>query len=385
MNVTLLKLGSFFLYPLYLPIVKNKSNFVSLMKTDRIDIRKLSKEQLKEMLVEAGEKSFRAKQIYEWLWQKNALSFEEMTNLSKSLREYLEKHYYIDHITLDEQQISTDRTIKCAFNVGVGKVVEGVLIPTKTRMTACISSQVGCSLACEFCATGRLKLLKNLSAGEIVDQVVHLMNLAQGKYDKNLSNIVYMGMGEPLLNYKNVLESIEKITSEEGLGISPKRITISTAGIAKQIKKLGDDEVKFNLALSLHAANDSKRDKIMSINETNNLEALADALTYFYNKTGTRVTYEYIIFRDFNDELEDARELAEFCKVIPCKVNIIEYNPIDDGAFQQADMRKVDRFAAFLEQRNIIVNVRRSRGKDIDAACGQLANKNEVVDERILK
>lgn len=188
-----------------------------------------------------------------------------------------------------------------------------------------------------------------------------------------------------MLNYKNVLESIEKITSEEGLGISPKRITISTAGIAKQIKKLGDDEVRFNLALSLHAANDSKRDKIMSINETNNLEALADALRYFYNKTGTRVTYEYIIFKDFNDELDDARELAEFCKVIPCKVNIIEYNPIDDGAFQQADIRKVDRFAAFLEQRNIIVNIRRSRGKDIDAACGQLANKNEVVDERILK
>ena len=355
------------------------------MKTDKIDIRKLSIDQLKEMLVEASEKSFRAKQIYEWLWQKNAMSFEEMTNLSKSLREYLEKHYYIDHITLDEQQVSTDRTIKCAFNVGVGKVVEGVLIPTRTRMTACISSQVGCSLACEFCATGRLKLLKNLSAGEIVDQVVHLMNLADGKYDKNLSNIVYMGMGEPLLNYKNVLESIEKITSEEGLGISPKRITISTAGIAKQIKKLGDDEVRFNLALSLHAANDSKRDKIMSINETNNLEALADALRYFYNKTGTRVTYEYIIFKDFNDELDDARELAEFCKVIPCKVNIIEYNPIDDGAFQQADIRKVDRFAAFLEQRNIIVNIRRSRGKDIDAACGQLANKNEVVDERILK
>ncbi len=355
------------------------------MKTETIDIRKLSKDQLKEVLVETGEKPFRAKQIYEWLWQKNAMSFGEMTNLSKSLREYLESNYHIDHITLDEQQVSSDRTIKCAFNVGVGKVVEGVLIPTRTRMTACISSQVGCSLACEFCATGRLKLLKNLSAGEIVDQVVHLMNLAEGKYDKNLSNIVYMGMGEPLLNYKNVLESIEKITSEEGLGISPKRITVSTAGIAKQIKKLGDDEVRFNLALSLHAANDLKRDKIMSINETNNLEALADSLRYFYSKTGTRVTYEYIIFRDFNDELDDARELAEFCKVIPCKVNIIEYNPIDDGEFQQADMKKVDRFAAFLEQRNIIVNVRRSRGKDIDAACGQLANKNEVVDKRIMK
>tara|TARA_B100000508_G_scaffold140085_2_gene140017 strand:- start:25323 stop:26387 length:1065 start_codon:yes stop_codon:yes gene_type:complete len=352
---------------------------------EKIDIRKLSIDDLKQALTAAGEKAFRAKQIYEWLWQKNAMSFDEMTNLSKSLREFLTAHYFIDHISLDEQQVSSDRTIKCAFNVGVGKVVEGVLIPTKTRMTACISSQVGCSLACEFCATGRLKLLKNLSAGEIVDQVVHLMRLAEGRYEKNLSNIVYMGMGEPLLNYNNVLESIEKITGEDGLGMSPKRITISTAGIAKQIKRLGDDEVKFNLALSLHAANDQKRDKIMSINETNNLEALADALRYFYDKTGTRVTYEYIIFRDFNDELEDARELAEFCKVIPCKVNIIEYNPIDDGEFQQADTKKVDRFAAFLEERNIIVNIRRSRGKDIDAACGQLANKNEVVKERVLK
>jgi len=244
---------------------------------------------------------------------------------------------------------------------------------------------VGCSLACKFCATGRLKLLKNLSAGEIVDQVVHLKNLAEGKYNQNLSNIVYMGMGEPLLNYKNVMESIEKITSEDGLGMSPKRITVSTAGIAKMIKKLGDDEVRFNLALSLHAANDKKRNQIMEINETNNLDALAEALRYFYEKTGTRVTYEYIIFKDFNDELEDAQELAEFCEIIPCKVNIIEYNPIDEGEFQQADAVKVDRFAAFLEERNIIVNIRRSRGKDIDAACGQLANKNEVVNERVFK
>lgn len=349
------------------------------------NIRALTKEDLQKAFVEMGEKSFRATQVYGWLWQKNAASFEEMTNLSVALRERLNEQFFIDHITLDEQQISSDKTIKCAFNVGQAKVVEGVLIPTSSRMTACISSQVGCSLACKFCATGRLKLLKNLSAGEIVDQVVHLKNLAEGKYNQNLSNIVYMGMGEPLLNYKNVMESIEKITSEDGLGMSPKRITVSTAGIAKMIKKLGDDEVRFNLALSLHAANDKKRNQIMEINETNNLDALAEALRYFYEKTGTRVTYEYIIFKDFNDELEDAQELAEFCKIIPCKVNIIEYNPIDEGEFQQADAVKVDRFAAFLEERNIIVNIRRSRGKDIDAACGQLANKNEVVNERVFK
>jgi len=351
------------------------------------NIRARDLEQLKLELSELGQKAFRAKQVYEWLWKKNAHAFDEMTNLSNDLREQLKSNYFIDHINLEEQQISSDKTIKCAFNVGDGKVMEGVLIPSKSRMTACISSQVGCSLACKFCATGRLKLLKNLSAGEIVDQVVYLNKQAEERYGQHLSNIVYMGMGEPLLNYANVLKSTELLTSEEGLGMSPKRITISTAGIAKMIRRLGDDEVRFNLALSLHAANDVKRNEIMEINESNNLEALADALTYFHEKTGSRVTYEYIIFKDFNDEIKDAQELAEYCKIVPCKVNIIEYNPIDDGEFKQADSKKVDAFAAYLEERNIIVNMRRSRGKDIDAACGQLANKNKIAtpDVRILK
>jgi 23S rRNA (adenine2503-C2)-methyltransferase len=275
--------------------------------------------------------------------------------------------------------VSSDKTIKCAFKLHDSNVVEGVLIPTTSRMTACISSQVGCSLTCAFCATGKLKRMRNLEASEIYDQVVALRDQAENTYNIPLSNIVYMGMGEPLLNYKNTLASVEKITSPEGLGMSPQRITVSTAGIAKMIMKLGDDGVKFNLALSLHAANDEKRNKIMPINEQNSLDALAEALRYFYDKTGTRVTYEYIIFRNFNDELQDARELAEFCKHVPCKVNIIEYNPIDDGEYQQADAHKVDAFARFLESKNIVVNVRRSRGKDIDAACGQLANKNTAA------
>jgi len=357
------------------------------MNATQTNIRELTLTELKEKLEQIGEKAFRAKQIYEWLWKKNAASFEEMTNLSKELRVVLETNFFIDHIVLDDQQISSDKTIKCAFSVGPGKVVEGVLIPTSSRMTACISSQVGCSLACKFCATGRLKLMKNLTAGEIVDQVVYLRDQAEERYTTTLSNIVYMGMGEPLLNYKNVLRSVELITSEEGLGISPRRITISTAGIAKMIKKLGDDDVKFNLALSLHAANDKKRSYIMDINDTNNLEALADSLRYFHEKTGSRVTFEYIIFKDFNDRIEDAQELAEFSKCVPCKINIIEYNPIDDGEFQQADKTKVDAFAAYLESKNLVVNVRRSRGKDIDAACGQLANKNKAMapQERLLK
>lgn len=352
-----------------------------------INIRSLSKEELIEKLVELGEKPFRAKQVFEWLWKKNAASFEEMTNLSLPLRELLNTHFFIDHLVLQDQQISSDKTIKCAYKVDETKIVEGVLIPTSSRMTACISSQIGCSLACKFCATGKLKLMRNLTAGEMVDQVVSLKNQASEHYDQNLTNIVYMGMGEPLLNYANMLRSTEMLTSEEGLGISPKRITVSTAGIAKMIKKLGDDDVKFNLALSLHAANDAKRSRIMEINDSNNLETLKDALQYFYRKTGTRVTFEYIIFREFNDGLEDAQELAEFAKCVPCKINIIEYNAIDDGEFQQADTNKVNAFASYLESKNLIVNVRRSRGKDIDAACGQLANKNKAIElkDRVLK
>ena len=355
------------------------------MNSTKQNIRNLSLEEIKSAIEVLGEKGFRAKQIFEWLWKKNASTFEEMSNLGLALRETLDTHFYIDSIKVEDQQISSDKTIKCAFTIEEGKVVEGVLIPTTNRMTACISSQVGCSLACKFCATGKLKLMRNLTAGEIVDQVVYLKNEAENRYNTQLSNIVYMGMGEPLLNYKNMLRSTELITSPDGLGMSPRRITVSTAGIAKMIKKLGDDNVKFNLALSLHAANDEKRSKIMEINDSNDLESLADALSYFHEKTGTRVTFEYIIFKDFNDSLEDAQELVAFSRCVPCKINIIEYNPIDDAEFQKADTKKVDDFANYLEQRGLVVNIRRSRGKDIDAACGQLANKNKAAVENVFK
>ncbi len=342
------------------------------------DIRALSLEELKTIFVENGDKAFRAKQVYEWLWKKSARTFDEMSNLSKSTRELLNIHFVINAVKVEEMQISKDRTIKNAFKLFDEKIVEGVLIPSKTRMTACISSQVGCSLTCKFCATGRLERLRNLNADEIYDQIVLIKNQAEEKYKTPLTNIVYMGMGEPLLNYKNVMESIVKVTSPEGLNMSPQRITLSTAGVAKMIKKLGGDGVKFNLALSLHAANDVKRNQIMPINETNTLEVLAEALKYFYEKTETRVTYEYIVFKDFNDDLEDAKELAAFCKHIPCKLNIIEYNPIENGEFQQTTPERLEAFVNYLESKKIIVNVRRSRGKDIDAACGQLANKNKV-------
>ncbi len=340
------------------------------------NIRLLSLDELKTYFVEIGEKAFRAKQVYEWLWKKSAMSFDEMTNLSKAIREVLKENFSLPAVKIKTSQTSSDRTIKNAFELADGNVVEGVLIPASDRMTACISSQVGCSLTCKFCATGRLKRLRNIGFDEIVDQVVHIKNQAEQNYNTPLTNIVYMGMGEPLLNYKGMMDSIEKITSPDGLGMSPKRITVSTAGIAKMIKKLGDDEVKFNLALSLHAANDKKRDYIMPINEQNSLESLAEALKYFYDKTGTRVTFEYIVFKDFNDQIEDAAELAAFAKNLPCKINIIEYNPIEDGEFQQTTPERLDAFVQHLESKNLVVNVRRSRGKDIDAACGQLANKH---------
>ncbi len=340
------------------------------------NIRHLTQDELKESFISFGEKAFRAKQVYEWLWKKSVTSFDEMTSLSIPLRAQLKEKFFIPGVQIHKSQISSDRTIKNAFKLHDGFIVEGVLIPTDTRMTACISSQVGCSLTCKFCATGRLKRERNIEFDEIYDQVVLIKNQAMKQYNLPLTNIVYMGMGEPLLNYKNTLASIEKITSPEGLGMSPQRITVSTAGVAKMIQKLGDDQVKFNLALSLHAANDEKRNKIMPINEQNSLESLASALTYFYQKTGTRPTFEFIVFKDFNDGIEDAADLARFAKNIPCKINIIEYNPIEDGEFQQTTPDRLKRFSSFLESKNLVVNVRRSRGKDIDAACGQLANKH---------
>lgn len=344
--------------------------------SQKTDVRSLTLPELQEHMVAAGEKAFRAKQVYEWLWKKSAHSFEQMTNLSKELRVWLTERYTINNVSIATQQKSNDGTIKNAFKLYDDNIIEGVLIPTTDRMTACVSSQVGCSLTCKFCATGYMDRKRNLNADEIYDQVVLIDRQARENYEIPLSNIVYMGMGEPLLNYANVMKSIERITSPDGLGMSPQRITVSTAGVAKMIKKMADDGARFNLALSLHAANDEKRNQIMPINESNNLEVLGEALAYWYEKTGSRVTFEYIVFNHFNDEIEDARELWQFSKKLPCKINLIEYNPISNADFLNADGDKIEKFKTFLENKGLIVNIRRSRGKDIDAACGQLANKH---------
>lgn len=345
------------------------------MPSEKPNIRNLSSSELIHVITKGGFPKFRASQVYDWIWKRNARTFDDMRNVSSPLVEFLNEHYHIDHLMVDTVQKSTDKTIKCGFKTIDGQIIEGVLIPTSKRMTACISSQAGCSLSCAFCATGKLKLMKNLSAGEIVDQVVELNELATSNYGIPLSNIVLMGMGEPLLNYKQVISALEILTDPNRFNISPRRITLSTAGIAKMIMKLGDEQVRFNLALSLHAADDMKRSEVMEINDSNNLATLSEALIYFHERTGSRITFEYILFKDFNDSLEDASNLANFARCVPCKINIIEYNSIGDSKFAKASAERTEAFTEFLERRNLIVNVRRSRGKDIDAACGQLANK----------
>jgi len=339
------------------------------------DIRSLDFNEILVFCLEKNLHKFRAKQIWEWIWKKRAMSFEEMTSLSKDVRSILESNFLINPVKIHKAERSLDGTIKYSFELCDKVLVEGVLIQSKKRLTACISSQVGCSLACTFCATGTLKLKRNISAAEIYDQVYILNEEAISCFGKPISNIVYMGMGEPLLNYKAVLNSINFITTKQGLGMSPKRITVSTAGISKMIKKMADDNVKFNVAISLHSANDSKRDSLMPINKKIKLAELADAVRYFYDKTGLRLTYEYILFRNINDSIEDAKKLLQFAKICPCKINLIEYNNVDGLPYQKSSNKVTENFINYLEEHSIIVNLRKSKGKDIAAACGQLVNK----------
>ena len=346
------------------------------MQIEKKDIRALTKEQLRNFFVSNGDKAFRGNQVYEWLWQKRAHTFEDMTNVSKETRSMLEANFVINHIKVDTLQRSEDGTVKNAVRLHDDLIVESVLIPTETRTTACVSSQVGCSLDCNFCATARLKRMRNLEPGEIYDQVAAIDNESRLYYDRPLSNIVFMGMGEPLMNYPNVMKAIDMITSPEGLGMSPKRITVSTSGIPKMIKKMADDDVKFKLAVSLHSAVEEIRNEIMPFTKNFPLTDLRESLEYWYRKTKSKITYEYVVWKGINDDKKSIDALVKFCKYVPCKVNLIEYNPIDDGMFQQASEDATNAYIAALAKSNIVAKVRRSRGKDIDAACGQLANKS---------
>jgi 23S rRNA (adenine2503-C2)-methyltransferase len=344
--------------------------------TVKPNIRHLSIDEITTYFESIGEKKFRVNQVWEWLWQKNAPDFQSMSNLSKELRTKLEGAFDFTSLTTDATQFSDDGTVKSRFKTFDGHKVEGVLIPTEERLTACVSSQIGCSLSCKFCATGYMDKKRNLVYDEIYDEVVLLNQQAMKMHDKKLTNIVFMGMGEPLLNYKNMMKAVERITAPDGLGMSPRRITVSTAGVAKMIRQLGDDQVRFKLALSLHAPTDKKRNEIMPINESNNLQSLIDALNYFYKQTKSEITLEYILFDNFNDSFEDADNLIKIYRQIPADlVNIIEYNPIEYARFKKPTEEKTAEFMRHLEKNRVNARLRKSRGKDIDAACGQLANK----------
>lgn len=341
------------------------------------DIRQVSTEALATQMLAMGEAKFRAKQIQEWLWKKGALGFDEMTNLSKSLREKLKETYSFFPAQEETVQVSADGTVKLGIKLHDNRVVEGVMIPDEDRATACVSSQVGCSLSCSFCATGQLKRERNLSTAEIYDQITLLnRHAAKANNGRGLTNIVYMGMGEPLLNYDNVMESIRHITSPDGLNMASKRLTLSTSGIERGIRRLADEGLKINLAFSLHAPTNEKRGKIMDVNRSNPLENVMDALIYFYQKTKNKITFEYILFDELNDSIEDAEDLIKLYKKVPAFINLIEYNHVDGLAFKKSRPARRDAFLAYLRSKNIEAQIRRSRGEDIDAACGQLANKH---------
>ena len=343
------------------------------------NIRSLNLVELKEYFESIGDKKFRAIQTYEWLWKKNARSFDDMSNLSLDLRKKLAEDFELNTMTVDATQHSSDGTLKSRFKTFDGHLMEGVIIPTEKRNTACVSSQIGCSLACKFCATGLMDRKRNLHFDEIYDQVAILNEQSEKMYGTGITNIVYMGMGEPLLNYNNVLKSIERITASDSMAMSPKRITVSTAGVAKMIRQLGDDKVKFNLALSLHAATDEKRNTIMAINESNNIAALIDALNYFYEQTKNDITLEYVLLKGVNDSLEDAEELVKVYRKIPTHlINVIEFNTVAGIPYLKSDEDTTQLFTDYLAKNRVNVRVRRSRGKDIDAACGQLANKKQA-------
>jgi 23S rRNA (adenine2503-C2)-methyltransferase len=337
------------------------------------DIRDLEEQEIRDFVTRENEKPFRARQIMEWLWKNQVRDFGSMSNIPLSLRESLRKNFSFSCLEKATEQVSRDGTRKYGFSSAGGYLAEGVLIPSRDRVTACLSSQIGCLLNCSFCATARLKNRRDLSAGEIYDQVSLLQEFSQVAFGRGLSNLVFMGMGEPLLNYDNVMRSIHYITSDAGMGISPRRITLSTAGLVDGINKMAGDRVKFDLAVSLHTANNDKRNLIMPVNKSNPLPALSGAIQNFHKQTGLRITYEYLLMKDFNDSVADARELAEFCRITPCKVNLIEYNEVPGSPQKKTTPERLVAFREFLESRNMVVNVRRSRGEDIDAACGQLA------------
>ena len=342
------------------------------------DIKSLSLSEIQDFIEQIGDKKFRSKQIYEWLWKKNTASFDEMTNIPQKLREKLSENFTINPIKITYQVKSQrDNSSKFAFLTFDDLYIEGVLIPSKNakRVTACISTQVGCPLACKFCATGTMGLKRNLTASEIYEQVFLLNEQSIKIYGRKLTNIVVMGMGEPLLNYDNLIKALNFVTGEAGLAMSPQRITVSTVGIVDAIKRLADENPKFNLAISLHSAINENRSEIMPVNKSNPLPELIEALKYFHKKTGKRITFEYLLINNITDTEKHYKALAQFCKNFPSKINLIEFNQVEHIDYKPSTKEKTRKFYDYLTSKNLVVTIRKSKGQDINAACGQLALK----------
>lgn len=339
------------------------------------DIRLITSENLEQLLKKYKFPTYRSKQIQNWARKINVQSFNQMSNLPSDLIHFLIENFKLNKSKVKTSKKSSDGTIKFAIQLFDNLIVEAVLIPSNKRITACVSSQVGCSLDCNFCATSKIKKMRNLESYEIFDQIMLLNKESINHFSSPITNIVFMGMGEPLLNYKNVIESIDQITSDFGIGISYKKITLSTSGISKMIRKMADDNVKFNLAISLHTALEKTRNNVMPFSKSFPIKELVDSLEYWYKKIKRKITFEYLIWKEINDDFEHINALVSICKRIPSKVNIIEYNDTDNSIFRNADNKWINNYVTTLKENRIPVSVRRSRGKDIDAACGQLANK----------
>ena len=339
------------------------------------DIRLIKPENLEQLLKKNKFSTYRSKQIQNWARKIDIKSFNQMSNLPNDLIQFLNENFKLNKSKVNTSKKSFDGTIKFAIQLYDNLIVEAVLIPSNKRITACVSSQVGCSLDCNFCATSKIKKMRNLESYEIFDQIMLLNKESINHFSSPITNIVFMGMGEPLLNYKNVIESIDQITSDFGIGISYKKITLSTSGISKMIRKMADDNVKFNLAISLHTALEKTRNEVMPFSKSFPIKELVDSLEYWYKKIKRKITFEYLIWKEINDDFEHINALVSICKRIPSKVNIIEYNDTDNSMFRNADDKWINNYVTTLKENRIPVSVRRSRGKDIDAACGQLANK----------
>lgn len=333
-------------------------------------------QQLEALLVALGDQPYKGRQVFKWLYKSRQYDFEQMTDLTKERRVQLAELYEFKGLDLVHEQLSEDGTRKFLFQLADGSPLETVLIPDEDkRRTVCVSSQVGCALACRFCATGTMGLGRDLSPGEIVAQLLYLRDRFG---DDAFTNIVFMGMGEPLLNYDNVVAACRLLIHPDGMAISARKITISTSGITPKIRKLADCGLKVRLALSLHAASQEKRRRIMPVADTFKLDKLMEAVRYFAETTGNRVTLEYILFKGFNDTKDDVLALSRLVEGIPCKINLLAYNPVDGLNFERPSDEQVDWFGRELFPRAPAVTVRKSRGRDIDAACGQLAARQRL-------